>query len=124
MTDPETEPTVVEADALAAVAAFNEAWDAHDLDATLALVTDDCVFESARPGTNGERVQGREELRRVWGPSFAAGGGAMEIEDAFAAGDRVVQRWRFLAGDRVVRGIDVLRVRDGRLCEKLGYVKA
>ena len=116
-------PVPSDADPLAVAAAFAAAWDAHDLEATLALVTDDCVFESARTAANGARVQGREELRRVWGPSFAAGGGAMEVEATFASGDRVVQQWRFVDGDRVVRGVDVLRVRDGRICEKSGYVK-
>jgi ketosteroid isomerase-like protein len=113
-----------DADPLEVAEAFNAAWDAHDLDATLALVTEDCVFESARPAANGQRVQGRDELRRVWGPSFARGGAAMEIEALFAAGDRVVQQWRFVHGDQVVRGVDLLRVRDGRISEKLGYVKA
>jgi ketosteroid isomerase-like protein len=110
-------------DPLTVAHAFVTAWDAQDLEATLALVTDDCVFESARPGTNGSRVQGRDELRRVWGPSFAGSGTAMEVEDTFAAGDRVVQQWRFVDGEREVRGVDLLRVRDGRICEKLGYVK-
>ncbi len=111
------------ADPLAVAEAFATAWDAHDLEATLALVTDDCIFESARPGVNGERVQGREALRAIWGPSFAPGGGSMEVEETFGAGDHVVQRWRFVADGQVVRGVDVLRVRDGRICEKLGYVK-
>jgi ketosteroid isomerase-like protein len=115
---PDTDPVTV-------AEAFAAAWDAQDLERVLALVTDDCVFESARPGTNGERVQGREELRRVWAPSFVPSDTAMETEATFAAeGGRVVQLWRFVAGDHVVRGVDVLRVRDGRICEKLGYVKA
>lgn len=114
-----------DADPVTVALAFAEAWDAQDLETTLTLVTDDCVFESARPGRNGERVQGREELRQVWGPSFAVGGASMETEATFAAeGGRVVQLWRFADGERVVRGADVLRVRDGRICEKLGYVKA
>ena len=113
-----------DADPLAVALAFAAAWDAHDLETTLALVTDDCVFESARPGANGARVQGRDELRRVWGPSFVGSGAAMEVEATFAAGDRVVQQWRFVDGEREVRGVDLLRVRDGRICEKLGYVKA
>jgi hypothetical protein len=100
--------------------AFQAAWDAHDLDATLALVTDDCAFESARPGHNGARVVGRDALRAAWSASFAKGGAPFEVEDRFAAGDRVVQLWRH--GD--VRGVDVFRVRDGRISEKFGYVKA
>ncbi len=120
---PPERPEPTGSDPLAVAAAFAAAWDAHDLEATLALVTDDCIFESARPEVNGDRVQGREALRSTWGPSFVAGGGTMEVEETFAAGDRVVQCWRFVAGTQVVRGVDVLRVRDGKICEKLGYVK-
>jgi len=49
-------------------------------------------------------------------------------EESFVAGDRGVLRWRFdwteddgSAGH--VRGVDVLRLRDGRVAEKLSYVK-
>jgi ketosteroid isomerase-like protein len=108
-----------EADPIVVVAAFQAAWDAHDLDATLALVAEDCVFESARPGVNGDRVVGREALRGVWRPGFTKPGAPFLIEERFAAGDRVVQLWR--AGD--VRGVDILRVQDGLVVEKLGYVK-
>lgn len=106
------------------VNAFNAAWDAHDLEATLAIVTDDCVFESARPDAMGPRVVGREALRAAWGPGFADPSGTMEIEEIVVAGDRVTQLWRFTGNGRVVRGVDVLRVRDGRIAEKLGYVKS
>jgi ketosteroid isomerase-like protein len=109
---------------LAAVRAFQAAWDAHDLDATLSLVTDDCVFESARPSANARRVVGRDALREAWATGFARGGAPFEIEDLFAAGDRAVQLWSYASGDNIVRGVDVFRVRDGRICEKFGYVKA
>jgi ketosteroid isomerase-like protein len=114
-------------DPLDVVRRFQDAWDAHDLDATLALVTHDCVFESARPGAMGARVVGRDALRAAWAPSFASaaapGGGAFVVEDLFACGDRVVQLWRYEYADQVVRGVDVMRVRDGLVAEKFGYVK-
>jgi len=120
-----TDPLPSDADPITVAEAFAAAWDAQDLEAVLALVTDDCAFESARPGANGPRVEGREALRQVWAPSFEPSSATMETESTFAAeGGRVVQLWRFVDGDRVVRGVDVLRVRDGRICEKLGYVKA
>jgi ketosteroid isomerase-like protein len=105
------------------VLAFNEAWNARDLEAVLALTSDDCTFESARPGVHGARLQGRAALREAWGPGFARGSGGLEVEDAFVAGDRVVQLWRTGEGHDAVRGVDVLRVRDGAITEKLGYVK-
>jgi hypothetical protein len=37
--------------------------------------------------------------------------------------DRVVQRWRYAWFDGHIRGVDVFRIRDGLVCEKLSYVK-
>ena len=47
-------------DSLAIVDAFSAAGAAHDLDATLVLVTDDCVFESTEPGPDGTRHSQRK----------------------------------------------------------------
>jgi hypothetical protein len=44
-------------------------------------------------------------------------------EETFAAEDRVVQRWRYSWVGGHVRGVDVFRVRDGLVSEKLSYVK-
>lgn len=105
------------------VAAFGAAWGAHDLEATLALVTEDCVFDNTGPAPDGVRYTGREELRRVWGPIFDNTESRFEAEETFACGDRVVQLWRYSWGDGHVRGVDVFRVRGGAVSEKLSYVK-
>ena len=105
------------------IARFNDAWGAHDLDATLALCTDDCVFESTGPAPDGERHEGRDAVRAAWKRIFDDADAQFTAEDAFAAGDRYVQRWRYDWGDGQVRGIDVFRVRGGKVAEKLSYVK-
>ena len=46
-----------------------------------------------------------------------------DTEEAFVSGDRLVQRWRYCWGDGAIRGVDVIRVRDGLIREKLSYVK-
>lgn len=51
-----------------------------------------------------------------------------ETEESFVLGDRAVVRWKFSwlqpDGERGhVRGVDVLRLRDGKVAEKLSYVK-
>jgi ketosteroid isomerase-like protein len=107
------------------VVAFNEAWDAHDLEAVLALVSEGCVFESARAGDNGPRIVGRDALRTAWAPGFAntTSSGRYTFEDIIVAGDRVVQLWTYHMGDKAVRGVDVMRVESGKITEKFGYVK-
>lgn len=106
------------------VEAFGTAWAAHDLDATLALVSDDCVFDSTGPAPDGIRHVGADAVRRAWQAIFDDRSSRFETEESFAAGDRVVQLWRYSWQGRHVRGIDVFRVRNGKVYEKLSYVKA
>ncbi len=110
-------------DALAIVGRFGAAWAEHDLDATLALVTEDCVFDSTGPAPDGIRHEGRDAARRAWRPIFDDSSARFEPEETFAAGDRVVQLWRYEWDGGHIRGVDVFRVRDGKVAEKLSYVK-
>jgi ketosteroid isomerase-like protein len=111
---------------LDAVHRFNEAFNRHDVDGVMALMTVDCIFENTLPGPDGERFEGAQAVRAFWGRFFAATPrGRFETEEIFAAGDRCVVRWVFHWDDTGghVRGVDVMRVRDGRVAEKLAYVK-
>ncbi|HEV7887924.1 MAG TPA: nuclear transport factor 2 family protein [Acidimicrobiales bacterium] len=109
---------------VAAVDAFNEAFNRHDVDAVMALMTDDVVFESTGPGPDGERHEGQAAVRAAWESLFASSPTArFEAEEVIEAGDRVVVRWRYDWGEGHVRGVDVLKVRDGKVAEKLAYVK-
>jgi ketosteroid isomerase-like protein len=107
---------------------FNEAFNRHDVDAIMALMTPDCIFENTRPTPDGERIEGQERVRAFWEQFFGRSPQArFTAEETFAAGDRCVVRWRY---DWVrdgksghVRGVDLFRVRDGKVAEKLSYVK-
>lgn len=48
---------------------FNAAWNDHDLEATVALVSDDFVFDSTGPAPDGERFVGPDGARRAWARS-------------------------------------------------------
>jgi ketosteroid isomerase-like protein len=112
------------AQTLAAVARFNAAFDHHDVDGVMAAMTEDCVFENTSPAPDGQRHQGAAAVRDVWQQFFQANPGAtFVVEEQFGAGDRCVVRWRYDWGTGHVRGVDVFRVRDGRVAEKLSYVK-
>lgn len=102
---------------------FGAAWAAHDLDATLALVTDDCLFDATGPAPDGIRHVGRDAIRAAWQAIFDDTSAVFEAEETFAAGDRVVQRWRYNWDGGHIRGIDVFAVRDDKVSEKLSYVK-
>jgi ketosteroid isomerase-like protein len=101
---------------------FNTAWGAHDLPAALALISDDCVFESTSP-PDGQRFAGRAAISAAWQPIFQDRASRFTVEDSFTAGPHVVQRWRYDWDGGHVRGVDIFTVRDGRVTEKLAYVK-
>jgi ketosteroid isomerase-like protein len=113
----------------AAVERFNDAFSRHDVDGVMAAMTDDCIFENTAPAPDGERFAGQASVRGFWQRFFTASPDAtFETEEMFAAGDRCVVRWRYQwrdAGGVVghVRGVDLFRVRDGKIAEKLSYVK-
>lgn len=111
------------ADASTVVAAFQSAFDAHDVDGAMTLMTDDCVFEDTAP-PDGHRHVGTDAVRACWEELFQdAPDATFETEETITSGDRVVVRWRYTWGDGHVRGVDVFRVRDGLVAEKLSYVK-
>ncbi len=103
---------------------FNEAFNRHDVDAVMALMTEDVVFENTYPPPDGERHAGQAAVRGFWERFFESTPAArFDAEEMFTAGDRAVVRWVFNWGDGHVRGVDVMRVRDGKVAEKLSYVK-
>lgn len=110
-------------DPLKVVEVFGAAWADHDLDAALSMVTDDCVFDATGPAPDGARHVGRDAIRRAWQVIFDDPASRFDAEDTFAAGDRVVQRWRYGWNGGHVRGVDLFRVRDGKVAEKFSYVK-
>jgi ketosteroid isomerase-like protein len=110
-------------DPLEVVARFGAAWADHDLDGALALTTDDCVFDNTDPAPDGTRYEGHDAVRRAWAPIFEDQSTHFEPEEALCAGDRVVQLGRYSWADGHVRGGDVMRIRDGKIAEKLSHVK-
>lgn len=114
---------------LAAVQAFGRAFDARDADAVMACMTEDCVFENTTPAPDGERLSGAAAVGDFWRRFFASTPSArFRTEETFVAGDRAVIRWTYMWDEGAenrghVRGVDVLRVRAGRVAEKLAYVK-
>jgi ketosteroid isomerase-like protein len=108
---------------------FNAALNRHDIDDVMALMTADCVFENTFPAPDGERYEGQPAVRGFWERLLAGSPRAnFTAEEIFTTGDRGVVRWRYGWGDASgeaghVRGVDLFRVRDGQVAEKLSYVK-
>ena len=104
---------------------FTAALNSHDLDAVAALVTDDIIFESTSPAPDGTRYAGRDAVLRIWEELLTSTPQArFFVEEQFTAGaGRAVVRWRYDWTDGHVRGVDIVRIRNGRLAESLAYVK-
>ena len=118
----------ISAATLEAVERFNNAFNRHDVDAVMAAMTDDCVFENTYPPPDGTRYEGQVAVRAFWEHFFRSSPSAVfEAEEMFASGDRCVVRWvyRKMKDGRPwhLRGVDVFRVREGKVAEKLAYVK-
>src|SRR6187399_962789 len=110
--------------------AFADAWNRHDLDALMSMMTADCVFEaSAGNFVNGERHEGQQAVRAAFAAVFA------QYPDArwnnarhFVTGDRGVSEWTFTGtlkdGKRVeVAGCDLLTLREGKIAVKNSFRK-
>lgn len=110
-------------DANELVTAFGDAWSKHHLEGALAFLSDDCVFDATGPAPAGERSVGPAAIAQAWRAIFEDRDAVFELEESFAAGDRVVQRWRYTWGGGYVRGVDLFKVRGDKITEKLSYVK-
>lgn len=112
-------------DTLDAVNRFNRAFQEHDPSAFVDLVAQDCVMETIQPAPDGERYEGYAANLQFWQQLAADRSVLFDIEDTVVMGDRATIRWRlnFDHGGSV-RGVTLLRVRDGRIVEALAYAKS
>lgn len=120
-----TDASVSQATA-AIVDRFIAAFERKDADMIPDLVAPDCVMEAMQPAPDGLRVEGRAANVAFWQAMVKDPVGTFEVEDLVIAGDRAINRWRyrFGAGDAAsVRGVTLLRVREGKIVEALGYAK-
>jgi steroid delta-isomerase-like uncharacterized protein len=110
--------------------AFAEAWNRHDIDALMSMMTDDGVFEaSAGSQVNGERHEGQQAVRAAYMAVFA------RYPDAhwgharhLVTGDRGISEWTFTGtltdGRRVeVNGCDLFTFRNGKIAIKNSFRK-
>lgn len=118
-----------EAVTLATVERFNDALNRHDVDGMMAMMSQDCVFENTFPAPDGTRFSGQAEVRGFWEEFFRSSPRAnIQAGEIIVAGERCTVLWTYRWGGNDaqqghVRGVDVIRVRDGKIVEKLSYVK-
>jgi uncharacterized protein (TIGR02246 family) len=98
---------------------YNEAWNAHDVDAIHALHHPDVVFHNH---TADERAEGadavREHIAEIFRnhPTLRFGTRSLRCGDDFA-----VCEWTATTGEREWDGVDVFPLRDGLIARKDVY---
>jgi len=105
---------------------FNAAFVDHDGAALEDLIGEECVMEAVEPAPNGARYEGRGACLAFWRALADDRTSPFEAEEIMVAGDRATIRWRFRFGtgpQEYVRGVNLMRVVDGRIVEALGYSK-
>lgn len=115
--------------AIRLVIEFNDAFNRHDVPGMMRLMSEDCIFDNTTPAPDGTTYEGKQAVTQFWEEFFRNSSHAhIEIEEIFSLGHRCIMRWRYswldLAGENGhVRGVDIFRIKDGLICEKLSYVK-
>lgn len=105
---------------------FNRAFVEHDPAVLTGLIGEDCVMEAIQPAPDGARYEGREDCLAFWRALAEDHTSQFAPEEIVVLGDRATIRWRYRFGDGPagsVRGVNLMRVRDGLIVEALGYSK-
>jgi taurine dehydrogenase small subunit len=109
---------------------FADAWNRHDVDALMSMMTSDCVFQASGGNmVDGERHEGQHAVRAAYAAVFeqypdAHWGNARH----FVTGDRGVSEWTFTGtlkdGKRVeVTGCDLFTFGNGKIAIKNSFRK-
>ena len=119
----------MENNVIALVRAFNDALNARDADGMMRYMTPDCVFENTYPAPDGTRYVGQTAVREFWQEFFQnASAARIEVQEIIAFENHCVMLWTYHWTDANgasghVRGIDLYRIENGLIAEKLSYVK-
>jgi len=106
---------------------YNQAFHLHDPTLLVDLISDDCVIEDTSPAPAGARHEGGRACLARWSALAGSADLRFSPERAEILGDLAVAPWilRWGTGENDwVRGVNLIRVRDGRIVEARGYVKA
>jgi hypothetical protein len=103
---------------------FNQVFLQHDTTTLASLIAEDCIIEKINPAPSGDRCVGRDACVALWTEIATAPGTRFDLEETWAMGDRAIIRWRFWSNDTTsIRGVNLMRVRNGLIVEAMGYVK-
>jgi hypothetical protein len=106
---------------------FDHAFQVHDATGLSAIIADDCVLENTGPAPDGATYKGHDACLEFWSGIANNPDMNFETEGVDILEDRGIIKWRLHWGpkdDESVRGVNIMRVKDGKIIEALGYVKS
>lgn len=105
---------------------FHNAFERHRPEDLDDLIAENCVLENTAPAPDGQRFEGREACLVFWKQIASSAKLIFTAEEIWASEDRGIIRWHLRWGkqesDRV-RGVNLIRVCEGKIIEARGYVK-
>lgn len=101
---------------------FNEAFLQRAPEKLVAIIAGDCVMEGVGPAPEGNRWTGYDECLAGWQGLASDPSIRFEVEHVDVYGESAVIRWR-IHGEQQFRGVNLMRVREGKIVEALGYGK-
>jgi glutathione S-transferase len=103
---------------------FNAAFQSHDPAGLEAIIAADCVIENTHPAPDGSRHEGGAACLALWSSIALARELRFELEQVDVMDDRAIIAWRLhREGAPPVRGVNLMRTREGKIVEARGYVK-
>src|SRR5215510_859208 len=105
---------------------FNRAFQERDATLLEDIIAPDCVMESVQPAPDGTRYEGYDASFSSWKALIDDTTSHFELEDVHTGDEWALIRWRYVWGHRPadsVRGVNVMRVVDGKIVEAAGYAK-
>lgn len=109
---------------------FVSAWGAHDVDALMACMSDDCVFHTVSgTGVLGTTHTGRAQVRAAFEASLTAFADVAWLDpEIYCDGDNCTLVSTFTATDdsgkqSQARMVDLLTIRDGKITVKNAFRK-
>ena len=101
---------------------FNAASRERGPDKLVELIAADCLMEGSGPARDGDRWTGYDECLSGWQGFASDPAVQFAVEHVDVDGDRAVIRW-WVTGTEDYRGVNLMRVRDGKIVEALGCGK-
>jgi len=104
--------------------AYMAALNTKNESALSELFTEDAIFENTSPTPDGESYKGKAAIIEFMRNFFTKNpSSSFEIEEVFSTEDNAAVRSVYNWDGGHVRGAQLFRFRDGKICEMYAYVK-